>query len=394
MSSKKSKALERLKTVATQADKSPMREMYKRLESGAEILSLAFGEANFAPPGELIQAAENALRGDKNLYTSTAGIPPIRRAIARFAEKWWGANVDPDANILMTVGGMEAIYLAAQVVLEKGDKVLLPDPGWGVMRTVMRRQGATVDFYPLVEQDTYIIDPQAIIDRMDEKTKMVVVNTPSNPSGAVLSKEGFAALLEAAEKRGIFILSDEVYHNYVYDGNHVSGLSFDSLDNLIFINSFSKTFAVTGWRLGYAIAHPQIISQMSIIKESISLCSFSIGQWALAEFLPISENYLSNVKRLCHDNMLKMVARLQAIPGVECTPPAGGFYVFPDLSGIEPSCQKMFMRALDGGVAIVPGDFFGTQGEGRVRLGFATDYESITKALDRLEEVLASCREG
>jgi len=389
MNSTQSKALGRLKKVASEADKSPMREMYKRLESGADILSLAFGEANFAPPAELLQAAEKALRGDKNLYTSTAGIPPIRRAIAGFAKKWWKADVDPDANILMTVGGMEAIFLAAQVVVEKGDKVLLPDPGWGVMRTVMQRQGAVVDFYPLVEQDSYIIDPEAIIDRMDEKTKLVVVNTPSNPTGAVLSQEGFAALLEAAAKRGIFILSDEVYHNYVYDGSHVSGLSFDALDNLIFINSFSKTFAVTGWRLGYAVAHPQIIRQMSIVKESISLCSFSIGQWALADFLPISETYLVNAQKLCHDNMLKMVAWLQAIPGVECTPPSGGFYVFPDLSRIEPSCQKLFMLALDGGVAIVPGDFFGSQGQGRVRLGFATDYESMSKALDRLEAVLA-----
>jgi aspartate aminotransferase len=390
MNSTKSKALGRLKTVASAADKSPMREMYKRLESGAEILSLAFGEANFAPPEELIRAAERALRGDKNLYTSTAGIPPIRQAVAEFAKKWWGANIDPDANILMTVGGMEAIFLAAQVVVEKGDKVLLPDPGWGVMRMVMQRQGAVVDFYPLVEQDNYIIDSQAIIDRMDEKTKLVVVNTPSNPTGAVLSKKGFAALLEAADKHGIFILSDEVYHNYAYAGNHVSGLSFDALDNLIFINSFSKTFAVTGWRLGYAVAHPQIIRQMSIVKESISLCSFSIGQWALADFLPISQNYLLDVKKLCHENMQRMVARLQAIPGVQCTPPAGGFYVFPDLSRIEPSCQKMFTRALDGGVAVVPGDFFGTQGKGRVRLGFATDYEAIAKALDRLEAVLNS----
>ena len=394
MNSEKSKALDRLKTVASQADKSPMREMYKRLESGADILSLAFGEANFEPPEELLLAAERALRGNKNLYTSTAGIPPIRKAIADFAEKWWGARVDPDANILMTVGGMEAIYLATRVVIENGDKVLLPDPGWGVMRTVMQRQGAVVDFYPLVENEQFSIDPEAIIDRMDEKTKLVVVNTPSNPTGAVLTKEGFETLLEAADKRGIFVLSDEVYHNYVYDGSHVSGLAFDSYDNLIFVNSFSKTFAVTGWRLGYAIAHPKIIGQMSIIKESISLCSFSIGQWALAEFLPISEEFLLNVKKMCHENMQKMVARLQAIPGVKCTPPAGGFYVFPDLTGIEPSCQKMFTQALDGGVAIVPGDFFGSQGEGRVRLGFATDYKSISRALDRLEEVLTSCRAG
>ena len=388
MNTEISKAMGRLKLVATEADKSPIREMLKRMEDGAEILSLAFGEANFDPPDELIKMAIKAMQADKNLYTSTNGIPAIRQAIAKFAKKCWGAQVDPDSNILMTVGGMEAIFLASQVIIEKGDKVLLPDPGWGMMRTVMRRQGATVDFYPLVERDKFEIDPEQIINRMDAKTKLVVINTPSNPTGAVLSKEDFTTLMEEAEKRGIFILSDEVYHNYVYSDEHVSGLSFDSWEHLIFVNSFSKTFAVTGWRLGYAIANPLIIRQMGIIKESISLCSYSIGQWALAEYLPISDYYLLNAKKLCHDNMRRVVARLQAIPGVKCTPPSGGFYVFPDLSAIEPSSQKIFNRLLDGGVAVIPGDFFGPEGEGRIRIGFATDYDSISKALDRLEDVL------
>jgi aspartate/methionine/tyrosine aminotransferase len=388
MNSEISKAMARLKPVATESDKSPMREMLKRMEDGAEILSLAFGEANFDPPDELIRLAVGAMQADKNLYVSTAGIPSIRQALAKFIEKWWGARVDPDANILMTVGGMEAIFLAAQVVVNKGDTVLLPDPGWGVMRTVMRRQGANVKFYPLIERNDFTIEPEAIISRMDAKTKLVVLNTPSNPTGAVLSKAGFAMLLEAADKRGIFILSDEVYHNYVYTGQHVSGLSFDGFDNLIFVNSFSKTFAVTGWRLGYAVANPWIIRQMGIVKESISLCSFSIGQWALAGFLPNSDGYLIKVRKLCHDNMRRVVARLQTIPGVRCTPPSGGFYVFPDLSEIEPSSQKIFSRLLDGGVAVVPGNFFGSGGEGRIRIGFATGDEALFKALDRLEEVL------
>jgi len=135
-------------------------------------------------------------------------------------------------------------------VLEKGDRVLLPDPGWGVMRTVVERLGAVIDYYPLREGEQWIIDHDAILSRMNENTKLVVVNTPSNPTGATLSREGFGALLERAEKLGTFILSDEVYHNYVYEGQHVSGLSFDSLDNLIFVNSFSKAFAVTGGSYG------------------------------------------------------------------------------------------------------------------------------------------------
>jgi aspartate/methionine/tyrosine aminotransferase len=362
--------------------------MMKMMEDRKGLLSLSAGEANFDAPKDLLELAMDAMAHGKNLYTSTNGIPQIREAIANFARSQWGAVIDPQTQILMTVGGMEAIYLAMRILLEKGDRVLLPDPGWGVMRTVVERRGATAEYYPLEEKEHWVINHEAILDRMDEKTKVVVVNSPSNPTGATLSGEGFAALLHEARQRGVFVLSDEVYHNYVYDGEHVSALSFDSLENLVFINSFSKTFAVTGWRLGYAIAHPWIIRQMGIYKESISLCSFSIGQWAMAEFLGKCGSYLKGAGDFCRANMEKMVTRLNAIPGVRCTPPKGGFYVFADFSQIEPSSQKLFKRLLDGGIAVVPGVFFGSKGEGRARLMFACQSEHIDRCLDRIEKTL------
>ena len=383
-----SRALGRLKPVAKESEKSPIREMLKRMEDGADIRSLAFGEANFDPPRELLGLAAQAMQSSKNLYTSTNGIPLIRQAIAEFARSWWQADVNPDENILMTVGGMEAIYLASRVLLEKGDRVLLPDPGWGILKILMGRQGAEVDAYPLVERDRWVIEPEAIIERIDDRTKLIVVNTPSNPTGATLSAEGFSRLLDVADQKGVFVLSDEVYHNYVYHGQHASGLAHDYLDNLILVNSFSKTFAITGWRLGYAISNPWIIRQMGILKESISLCSFSVGQWALGEYLPDSKSYLDEVREFCRLNMTKVVSRLQAIPGVKCTAPVGGFYVLPDFSDIEPSSQRLFERLLDGGVAVIPGDFFGSEGTGRARIGFAAPMDKIDAGLDRLEEVI------
>ncbi len=382
------KALKRLTPVVKETESSPMREMMKMMEDRKGLLSLSAGEANFDAPKELLELAMDAMGHGKNLYTSTNGIPQIREAIANFVGDQWGAVIDPHTQVLMTVGGMEAIYLAMRILLVEGDKVLLPDPGWGVMRTVAERRGAEVEYYPLEERVKWVINHEAIIERMDEKTKVVVVNSPSNPTGATLSREGFAALLEGARDRGVFVLSDEVYHNYVYDGEHASALSFDSLENLVFINSFSKTFAVTGWRLGYAIAHPWIIRQMGIYKESISLCSFSIGQWAMAEFLGRSGAYLKGARNFCRANMEKMVARLNAIPGVCCTSPKGGFYVFADFSQIEASSQKLFKRLLDGGIAVVPGVFFGSKGEGRARLMFACQDEHIDRCLDKIEETL------
>jgi aspartate/methionine/tyrosine aminotransferase len=382
------RALKRLTPIVKESESSPMREMMKMMEEKKDLLSLSAGEARFDAPPELIELAVKSMQGGKNLYTSTNGIPQVREAVAAFAQRHFGGKIDPATNILMTVGGMEAIYLALRIVLEKGDKVLLPDPGWGVMRTVVERRGAQVECYPLEEKGNWTINHEAILERMDGKTKLVVVNTPSNPTGATLSREGFAALMQRATEKGVFVLSDEVYHNYVYEGEHASALSFDSLENLIVVNSFSKTFAVTGWRLGYAVAHPWMIRQMGIYKESISLCSFSIGQWAMAEFLGRSEPYLKKAREFCRGNMEKMVARLNAIPGVRCTQPQGGFYVFADFSQVEPSSQKLFKRLLDGGVAVVPGVAFGAQGEGRARLMFACPGDHIDRCLDRIEETL------
>jgi aspartate/methionine/tyrosine aminotransferase len=382
------RALKRLTPIVKESESSPMREMMKMMEEKKDLLSLSAGEARFDAPPELIELAVKSMQGGKNLYTSTNGIPQVREAVAAFAQRHFGGKIDPVTNILMTVGGMEAIYLALRIVLEKGDKVLLPDPGWGVMRTVVERRGAQVECYPLEEKGNWTINHEAILERMDGKTKLVVVNTPSNPTGATLSREGFAALMQRATEKGVFVLSDEVYHNYVYEGEHASALSFDSLENLIVVNSFSKTFAVTGWRLGYAVAHPWMIRQMGIYKESISLCSFSIGQWAMAEFLGRSEPYLKKAREFCRGNMEKMVARLNAIPGVRCTQPQGGFYVFADFSQVEPSSQKLFKRLLDGGVAVVPGVAFGAQGEGRARLMFACPGDHIDRCLDRIEETL------
>ncbi len=381
----KERALKRITPVVKESESSPMRDMMKMMETAKDLMSLSAGEARFDPPAELIEAGVRAMQGGKNLYTSTNGIPQIREAVANFVNTQFNANVNPEENILMTVGGMEAIYLATQILLESGDKVLLPDPGWGVMRPIMERKGATVAYYPLEEKERWTIDADAIIDLMDKTVKLVVINSPSNPTGAMLGRKGFARLIEKAQQMGIFILSDEVYHNYVFEGEHVSALSFDCLENLVFINSFSKTFAVTGWRLGYAISHPWVIRQMGVFKESISLCSFSIGQWALAEYLESSAGYLDKVRALCRGNMEMMVERLNAIPGVHCTPPSGGLYTFPDFSEIEPSSQALFKRALDGGIAVVPGVFFGSRGEGRARLMYAAEREIISKALDRLE---------
>jgi len=389
MTTEESKALSRVTPMVKESESSPIRRMMKMMEEKSDLLNLAAGEAAFDAPEELTESAAAAMREGRNRYTSTNGTPGIRSAVASFLEREMGVRVNPEENVLLTVGGMEAIFLAFRLLVETGDEVLLPDPGWGILRPITQRLGGSLRFYALRKDDTWTIDPQVILDNMSDRTKLLVINTPSNPTGAMISREGYQAVLKKAQDHGVFVLSDEVYHNYVYQGEHTSALEFDHLDHVIMINSFSKTFAVTGWRLGYAVAHPWIIRQMGVFKETISLCSFSVGQWALTEYLAESRPYLDRARALCRGNMERVVERLNAIPGVRCPRPMGGFYAFADFSEVEPSDEDIFRRLLDGGVAVVPGGFFGSQGTGHARIMFATETDVVDRALDRLSAALA-----
>ncbi len=380
--------LQTINPIAKETESSPIREMMKMMEKTPDLINLSSGEANFNASDELIKNAVNAMQNGRNRYTSTNGTPEIRSAIAHFLNTQMGAVVNPDENIMLTVGGMEAIYLATKLLINPGDKVLLPDPGWGIMQPISHRLGAKVCFYPLIQSPTWQIKADPILELIDERCKLIVINSPSNPTGATISRQDYSAILEKARRYGTFILSDEVYHNYLYSGEHVSALSFDALDHVIVVNSFSKTFAVTGWRLGYVVAHPWVIRQMGVYKESISLCSYSVGQSAMAQYLPQCQPFLDEARNLCRRNMEKMVERLNAIPGVNCPVPEGGIYVFPDFTGLEPSAEKLFQRLLDNGVAVVPGPFFGSQGKSHARMMFAASEDIIDRALDRIEVAL------
>jgi aspartate/methionine/tyrosine aminotransferase len=395
----RTRALDRLRVTVQESESSPIRRMKKIMEERPDMLSLAMGEASFEPPQELVEAASRAMSSGKNLYTSTNGTPGVREAVSRFIRRHWQAEVDPETDLLMTVGGMEALYLAARVLVEPGDRVLLPDPGWGMVRVVMERLGAELDFYPLKADPAWQIDPDEILARLEGgpgegDVKVLVVNSPSNPTGAVLGREGWRRVLQATGERGIFVVSDEVYHNYVYDGEHSGVLNFAGElggphPHVVAVNSFSKSFAVTGWRLGWTVAHPSVIKQMGVYKESVSLCSYSVGQHAMAEFLDQSAAYLASVHALCRGNMIKVVERLDRVPGLRCAMPAGGFYAFPDCRSVEASCQLLTEQLLLAGIAVVPGGFFGEQGRGCLRLGIAAPWQEIEPSLARLEAAFA-----
>lgn len=370
-----------------------MGAMKKITQENPDIVSMSIGEANFDPPDELVESACSMLRDKvtrRSLYTPTRGLPSALRAISRYLDRLCGVSVDPEENILITVGATEALYLAARVLLEPGDKVLAPDPGWGPAAVICSRRGAELVYYPLLKGETWTVDTDAILDRLDESIKLLMINSPSNPTGAmIVSPEDWKRIMDAARKKGVFVISDEVYHAYSFVGPYVSALPHDStFENLLVVSGFSKAFAIMGWRMGFAVAHPWLIRQMDVYKEAISACTPSIAQWAVGEYLDHCDEYLNQMRVVLKGNMEKMVAGLNAIPGVTCLPAQGGFYLFPDFSAIEPSSAKLAERLLRAGVAIAAGTGFGPHGEGCARLLFSTDWEAIEKALGRIEKEL------
>ncbi len=388
------RALGKVTAVIEESERSPMGTMKKIMQENPDIVNMSIGEANFDPPAELIDIACR-LSADKvnrrSLYTSTRGLPPLRQAIARYMKKTLGADADPDENILVTVGGTEALHLAIKVLVRPGDKVLLPNPGWGALEGLMRRQGPEILYYPLRKAHAWTVDTDAVLQAMHAGVKVLVVNSPSNPTGAmVVDSAGWARIMEKAKELDIFVFSDEVYHVYTYEGPFVSAVGLDpTFENLLLIDSFSKAFAVMGWRIGYAVAHPWLIRQMDVYKETVSACTPSIAQWAFAEYLDSCDAYLEQRRAMLKDNMEKMVARLNAIPGVFCPKAQGGFYLLPDFSALEPSSVAMVEKLLRGGVATAPGAAFGSMGEGCLRLLFSQEWLDVDKVVSRIEKTLA-----
>jgi aminotransferase len=355
---------------------------------------MAIGEANFDPPDALVEIACRLLHDKENrksLYTSTRGLPEARQAVSRFIRRQFGADVDPEENILMTVGGTEALHLAIKVLVERGDRVLLPNPGWGPCAALVKRQGANIELYELARDETWTVDADAIVAKLDPSVKVLVVNSPSNPTGAMLSAAGWRTVMEAARANDVVVISDEVYHNYSYTGEYASALALDAeFANLVVIGSFSKTFAIMGWRIGFVLAHPWLIRQMDVYKETVSACTPSIAQWAIAEYLDDSDDYLRWAFDLCKDNMEKSVALLNTIPGVDCPAPQGGFYLFPDFSAHEASSAKLAERLLRGGLATAMGASFGSRGEGCARLLFSAHWAEVGEGIARIERALTS----
>ena len=360
-----------------------------------DVVRLEAGEPDFKTPKHICEAAEKAMREGKTHYTTSRGILELRKAIAEKAKKENGIDADPEEEIVVTAGASCAVYLTIHTVIEEGDEVLIPDPTWPHYEACVKLAGGRPVTYSLIEERGFSFDIEEIQRLITKKTKMIVVASPSNPTGGVIPLKDLKDLADLAIKHDLLILSDEVYEKMVYDGHkHFSIASLPEMkDRCITINSFSKTYAMTGWRLGYAIAPEEIAAQMAKLNLFLNSCPSSISQEAGLAALTGPQDEVEKMLKEYARRRSIIVDGLRKIDGVRINPPMGAFYAFPSIRELNYSSWDFCMLLLkEGRVATVPGAAFGSRGEGYIRISYANSIENIKEALRRIEEIVSKIR--
>jgi aspartate/methionine/tyrosine aminotransferase len=375
---------------------SGIREIYEQLTrwaatSGRRPIPFHFGLPDFDTPAHIKAAAKEALDAGFVKYTSSLGIPALRSAIARSLQAQHGIVADAETEIVVTCGANEALSAAITALVDPGDEVILPDPAWPHYEYCLRMAGATPVHCRLDEARQFELDPEAVERCWSDRTRMVVINSPHNPTGAVMRPEAIEAIARLAHARGAWLMSDEAYDRLVYDGRHVSpGAIADVKDAVITVGCLSKTYAMTGWRMGYACGPAAAIDAINRVHLYTVSCPVSFAQVGAVAAL--------DGDQACVDEMLAeyrrrrdlIVELLGRVPGIRLERPAGAFYVFPNVEAIGPSSREIALHLVrEHGVGAVHGSAFGPAGEGHLRLAYACSEDDIREGIDRLRTGLS-----
>lgn len=367
--------------------------------SGADVLNFSVGEPDFDTPEHICRAAKEAIDQGFTRYTAVPGIPELREAICRrFAEdKGW--HYEPE-QIQVCTGGKQGLYNMAQALFGPGDEVIIPTPYWVSYPPIVELAGATPVYLPLTEESGFDIEARALAQCVSDKTKGIIINSPSNPTGAIFSEAGLALVAKYALERGWVVISDDIYDTIVYgDGklSHILDVEPALKEQVIILNGVSKSFAMTGWRIGYCAGPKHIIAAMNKIQSQSTSNASSISQKAALAAVTGPQDFPTMMKESFAKRLDTILARLREIPGVTCVTPQGAFYVFPNMSAYYG--KRSNDRIIDGSVAMadylldealiasVPGAAFGS--DAFVRFSFATSMEIIEEGMRRLKEALA-----
>lgn len=359
----------------------------KALEAkGKDIVHLEIGEPDFDTPQNIVDAAMTAIGKGYTHYGPSAGLPEARAAIAEYVSRTRGVKVDP-LQVVITPGAKPIIFFTVLALLDPGDEVIYPDPGFPIYESMAQYVGARRVPLPLKEENDFAFDPDQLESLITRKTRLVIINSPHNPTGGVLPKETIARLSELAVKHDFYVLSDEIYSRVIYDGaqNH-SPYSYPGMpERTIVLDGHSKTYAMTGWRLGYGVFPKEMAARVAKLQTNSTSCTCSFTQIAGIEALTGPQDSVEAMLKEFKTRRDLVVDGLNQIKGFRCHRPHGAFYVFPNITGTGKTSKEVENYLMEeAGVAVLAGTSFGPQGEGFVRLSYANSQANLKKAIERI----------
>ncbi|HEV2216903.1 MAG TPA: pyridoxal phosphate-dependent aminotransferase [Candidatus Dormibacteraeota bacterium] len=366
----------------------------RKLESdGKQIVHLEIGEPDFATPDNIIEAGISALQNGYTHYTPASGIKEVREAVAAFVSRTLKCEVDA-SEVVLVPGSKNVLLFTLLATIEPGDEVIMPDPGYPAYHSQVSFIGAVPRLVTLREETGFRMDLDELRTLITPKTRLIIINTPQNPTGGVLTEEDVKTVCEIAVEHDLMVVSDEIYSQLVYGFHHVSPMSQPGMrERTVLMDGLSKSYAMTGWRLGYAVAPKELAAKLDQLMINSSSCAAGFTQMAAIEALatPESEHAVHRMVKVFEHRRNLVVDGLNAIPGVRCKLPQGAFYAFPNIEGTGFNERELASRLLnEAGVAVLPGTAFGEAGKGFIRLAYTQSEDELKLGLRRIREFVES----
>ncbi|MFW6148907.1 MAG: pyridoxal phosphate-dependent aminotransferase [Atribacterota bacterium] len=388
----------RINRLGTETAFEVLAEVNELKSQGKDIVSFAIGEPDFDTPSNIIEAGSKALHEGCTHYGPSAGLMPFRESIARYVSRSRGIEVSPE-EVVVTPGGKPVIFYTAMACVNEGDEVIYPNPGYPIYESMINFVGAKAVPLPLLEEKDFRFDIDMLKEKISDRTKLIIINTPQNPTGGILTQQDLEEIANLAIQNDIWVFSDEIYCNMVYDGKFHSIISLPGMkERTIILDGFSKTYAMTGWRLGFGVMNPELAKQFTRLATNSVSCTATFTQMAGIEALDgPQEGSLAMIKEF-HSRRDIIVEALNDIKGISCTNPGGAFYVFPNVTG---ACQNLNLKDSkelqqyllhEAGVAVLARSCFGKKNQEEnqeyVRLSYATSRENIVEGIKRIKKAV------
>lgn len=368
---------------------SGIRKYFDIVSEMKDAISLGVGEPDFDTPWHIREEGIYSLERGRTFYTSNAGLKELKIEVSHYLQRRFGLTYDPDHEVMMTVGGSEAIDGAFRAMLDPGDEVLIPQPSYVSYEPCAVLAGGTPVIIELQEEDNFKLTRQELLDHITDRTKLLVLPFPNNPTGSIMTKEDLEDIVDVIIDHDLYVISDEIYSELTYNSTHVSIASFPGMwERTIVINGFSKSYAMTGWRLGYAAGPEEIIKQMLKVHQYVIMCAPTTSQYAAVEALRYGDEDVARMRESYDERRRFLVKELNDM-GIPCFEPMGAFYVFPNISRFGMTSEEFATRLLhQEKVAVVPGSAFGGCGEGYLRISYAYSIDNLKLALGKIQNFI------